>query len=162
MSDTLKLNLKNCYGIGKLEEKIEFKHKGYAIYAPNGVMKTSFAKTMMDISKAGAPSDLAFPERESVYEVFLNNDPIRPDEIFVVKSYDASYTSEEVSTLLANEGLKKKYESVHKEIGVAKKALEKKLRMASGFGEKSREKVESIIESIFGDEFFASRFIELL
>lgn len=41
MTDTLKLNLKNCYGIGKFEAEVEFKHKGYAIYAPNGVMKVS-------------------------------------------------------------------------------------------------------------------------
>lgn len=119
-------------------------------------MKTSFAKTMMDISKGDSPSDLAFPERESVYEVLLNDEPIKSDEIFVVKSYDASYTSEQVSTLLANEDLKNKYESVHKQIGVAKKELEKKLRLAAGFGEKSRENVERIVESIFGNEFFES------
>jgi hypothetical protein len=41
MVDKLRLNLKNCYGITKLEAEIEFKHKGYAIYAPNGVMRTS-------------------------------------------------------------------------------------------------------------------------
>lgn len=156
MAEKLKLNLKNCYGIGRLEEEIEFQQKGHAIYAPNGVMKTSFAKTMMDISKKEAPSDLAFPERESVCEILLNDEPIRPDEIFVVKSYDASYTSEGVSTLLANEDLKKKYESVYKEIGMAKENFEKKLRIASGFGEKSREDVGHIVKNIFGSELFDS------
>ena len=46
MVDKIKLNLESCYGIGKLE----CKHKGYAIYAPNGVMKTSLAKTMIALS----------------------------------------------------------------------------------------------------------------
>ena len=49
MTDKLKINLENCYGIGKLDVELTFKHKGYAIYAPNGVMKTSFAKiTIVD------------------------------------------------------------------------------------------------------------------
>ena len=111
MTDKLKLNLKNCYGIGKLEAELEFKHKGFAIYAPNGVMKTSLAKTMMDMSKGDEPKDLAFPERESVFEVNINDQPIKQDEIFVVKSYDENYSSGEVSTLLANDDLKKKYQT---------------------------------------------------
>jgi ABC-type branched-subunit amino acid transport system ATPase component len=55
MTDVLKLNLQHCYGIVKLEAELEFTHKGFAIYAPNGVMKTSFAKTMMDLSKGASP-----------------------------------------------------------------------------------------------------------
>ena len=37
VTDKLKINLRYCYGIGKLEAELEFKHKGFAIYAPNGV-----------------------------------------------------------------------------------------------------------------------------
>lgn len=154
MSDTLSLNLENCYGIGKLEVELEFKHKGYAIYAPNGVMKTSLAKTMMDLSKGNEPSDLAFPARNSIFEVALNGETLNKEEIFVVESYDQNYSSGEVSTLLANADLKKKYEEVHKEIGIAKKALDKKLRLLSGYGERSREKVDAIIEEIFGDSYY--------
>ena len=73
MPDKIKLNLENCYGIGKLEEELEFKHKGYAIYAPNGVMKTSFAKTMIALSKGNNPEDLAFPERNTICEVTWND-----------------------------------------------------------------------------------------
>lgn len=154
MVDTLNLNLENCYGIGKLEVEIEFKHKGYAIYAPNGVMKTSLAKTMMDLSKGLAPSDLAFPERNSIFEVALNGEPLKKEEIFVVNSYDENYSSNEVSTLLANAELREKYEAVHKEIGAAKKDLDKKLRSLSGYGEKSRENLDTIIEGIFGESYY--------
>lgn len=154
MVDTLSLNLENCYGIGKLEVELKFKHKGFAIYAPNGVMKTSFAKTMMDLSKGNDPSDLAFPERNSVFEVALNGTALEKEEIFVVESYDESYSSNEVSTLLANAELRERYESVHNEIGVAKKDLDKKLRSLSGYGEKSRENVGEIIEDIFGDSYY--------
>ncbi len=154
MVDTLSLNLKNCYGIGKLEVELEFKHKGYAIYAPNGVMKTSFAKTMLDISKGEQPSDLAFPDRDSICDVKLNEEPIKQEDIFVVRPYDEKYSPEGVSTLLANDDLKKRYEEVHKDIGEAKKDLDKKLRSLSGFGDRSRENIDSIIEGIFDGKYY--------
>lgn len=152
MADTLNINLEYCYGIRKLEAELEFTHKGYAIYAPNGVMKTSFAKTMLDLSKGKEPSDLVFPERNSIFEVTMNNDPIEPESIFVVKSYDEDYSSDEVSTLLANADLKKKYEGVHKDIGNAKNDLDKKLRGLSGLG--ARENLDPLIEDIFGCQYY--------
>ena len=154
MVDKLSLNLENCYGIKKLKAEIEFKHKGYAIYAPNGVMKTSFAKTMLDLSKGDRPSDLVFPDRTSICDVELNGEKINKDEIFVVKSYDEHYSPEGASTLLANDDLKKRYEKVHKAIGEAKKNLDKKLRSLAGFGDKSREDLDPIIEEIFGKQYY--------
>ncbi len=154
MTDVLKLNLRNCYGINKLEAELEFNHKGFAIYAPNGVMKTSFARTMMDLSKGASPSDLAFPDRSSKFEVSLNDQPIASDEIFVVQSYDEKYASSEVSTLLANSDLKQRYEDVHRLIGEAKKEVDKSLRGSAGFGERSRENLDPIIEEIFGNDYY--------
>lgn len=48
-----KLNLKfeNCYGIKKLEQEFNFSDfKTTVIYAGNGIMKTSFAKTFNDLA----------------------------------------------------------------------------------------------------------------
>lgn len=154
MPDVLSLELTNCYGIREFKEELEFKHKGLAIYAPNGVMKTSFANTMMDLSIGKEPSDHAFPDRESRCDVKLNGETINEDEIFVVKSYDEGYPSDEVSTLLANESLKKRYEKVHKDIALAKKELETNLRILAGYGEKSREKIDPIIEDVFEDQYY--------
>lgn len=154
MTDVLKLNLRYCYGIGKLEAELEFNHKGFAIYAPNGVMKTSFAKTMTDLSKGQTPSDLAFPDRDSVFEVSLNDEALVKDEIFVVQSYDEKYASGEVSTLLANSELKQRYEDVHRSIGEAKKEVDKSLKGSSGFGEKSRENIDPIIKEVFGNDYY--------
>ena len=154
MTDKLKLNLRYCYGISKLEAELEFRHKGYAIYAPNGVMKTSIAKTLSDLSDGNTPQDLHFPDRESIYEVTLNGEALSGDEIFVVESYDAKFTSGQVSTLLANSELRKKYEDVHKSIGEAKKALDKALRRAAGFSEKSRVDIDPIIERLFNESYY--------
>ena len=121
MSDKLKLDLKYCYGIRKLDAELEFKHKGYAIYAPNGVMKTSFAKTMIDLSEGNEPKDLHFPDRDSTCVVTLNDKEIKSEEIFVVKPYDDKFSSNQISTLLANVDLRKRYEKVYQSIGEAKK-----------------------------------------
>ena len=51
----LKLDLENCYGIRKLKAEFDFaKSKAYAIYAPNGAMKSSLAKTFQDIERRQA------------------------------------------------------------------------------------------------------------
>ena len=154
MIDTLKIKLKWCYGIRHLNEELEFKHKGYAIYAPNGVMKTSLAKTMMDLSAGKAPQDLHFPDREPTCVITLNDEPLKKEEIFVVKSYDDKFSSSQVSTLLANADLRSKYEEIHRSIGEAKKALDKALRNSAGFGERSRENLDSIIEDVLGGSYY--------
>jgi hypothetical protein len=154
MSDKLKLNLRFCYGIKRLEAELEFKHKGYAIYAPNGVMKTSFAKTMMDLSQGNKPKDLHFPDRESISEVALNGEALRKEEIFVVHSYDDKFASNQVSTLLANFALRTQYEEIHRSIGESKKQLDKALKRISGLGEKSRENIDPIIEEVFGGNYY--------
>lgn len=42
----LKVELENCYGIQKLNMQIDYSNKNVAIiYAPNGTMKSSLAKT---------------------------------------------------------------------------------------------------------------------
>lgn len=50
--NTLKIDLENCFGIGKLCHTFDFSRNSISlIYAPNGTMKTSFAKTFDVISK---------------------------------------------------------------------------------------------------------------
>lgn len=54
----LLVRLENCYGIGKLEHTFEFdKNHTYSIYAPNGVMKTSFANTFKRLSENKEPEE---------------------------------------------------------------------------------------------------------
>ena len=154
MADKLKFNLRYCYGITKFEAELEFKHRGFAIYAPNGVMKTSLAKTMMDISNGKTPKDLHFPEREPIFEVTLNGEAIKKEEIFVVRSYDEKFASDQIATLLADAGLRKRYEEIHRSIGEAQKSLDKSLKRQAGFGERSRENIELIVESLFGGSYY--------
>lgn len=62
----LSVELKNCYGISELDHEFDFNiTSGYAIYAPNGFMKTSFSKTFDDLANGRDTKDLIFPDRVS-------------------------------------------------------------------------------------------------
>ena len=48
----LKIAFQNCYGIENLEHTFDFTSgRSFIVYAPNGMMKSSFAKTFQDFSK---------------------------------------------------------------------------------------------------------------
>ena len=60
----LNVDLENCYGIKKLQAQFDFsQQKAYAIYAPNGAMKSSLAETFKDVADATASKDRIFPTR---------------------------------------------------------------------------------------------------
>lgn len=46
----LTVDIQNCYGIKKLVHKFDFsKMRAYALYAPNGAMKSSLAQVFQDV-----------------------------------------------------------------------------------------------------------------
>ena len=132
----LSVDLKNCYGISELVYEFDFNinsTKGYAIYAPNGFMKTSFSKTFDDLAKGRETKDLIFPDRKSIRIIKdgAGND-IGADSVFVVEPYNADFASEKTSLLLVNSEVKQKYDDALKEIKDKQDALVVKLRQLSG------------------------------
>lgn len=62
--DKLNLNFSNCFGIKNLKYTFDWaKHPNYIIYASNGMMKTSFAKTFQCISNGKKPTDEIFGKK---------------------------------------------------------------------------------------------------
>jgi hypothetical protein len=54
--DRVSVDLKYCYGIKDLKRDFDFsKVRAYAIYAPNGVMKSSLAETFQDAAREQSP-----------------------------------------------------------------------------------------------------------
>jgi uncharacterized membrane protein YheB (UPF0754 family) len=106
-------------------------HKTFSIYAKNGSMKTSFAKTFENISRNESVKDLVFPDRESSAEITFGGTAIN-QEILVINSYKERYESEKVSTLLVNKELQKEFKSIHKEIDKCKKTALTNLKKISG------------------------------
>lgn len=148
----IKFNFQNCYGIKNLSKELIFDKNTFTIYAPNGVMKTSFAKTLYDYSKDVETKDLVFPERKTVRDILVDDKPIDKNSVFVIESYNKNYNSEKISTLLANKNLKQKYEEIHKEINESIARLTKNLKQLSGLtGQK--DSIEDSISSIFKKEF---------
>lgn len=130
----ISIKIGNCYGIGRLEYKFEFNaQKAYSIYAPNGFMKTSFARTLADFSAGRQSSDLMFPSRISTREVIDGSgNPIPSSSVLVIESYNQSFQSDKTSLLLVNSHLKSKYENAVKSIDLAARNLFAELRQSSG------------------------------
>ncbi len=128
------IELENCYGIRKLVADFNFTQKStYAIYSPNGTMKTSFAKTLNDLSEGKESKDLIFSERETKRLIQDENGAeLSSEQIFVIEPYNQSYKSNKLSTLLVNKELKEQYELIHKNISDKKDSLVKELKPLTG------------------------------
>lgn len=132
----INLKLENCYGIKKLSHNFDFSDfRTAAIYAGNGIMKTSFAKTFNDLSIDKKPHDQLDDSLLSVFEVLdENNIQISPKDIIVIKPYseDAFNSEDKILTLLANKETRDSYLAIYKEIESLKKAILPSLKKISG------------------------------
>ncbi|HCB68828.1 MAG TPA: hypothetical protein DEP48_00560 [Persephonella sp.] len=143
----LKVKLENCYGIRKLDYEFNFENgRVFAIYAPNGTMKTSFAKTFKDYSEKKETKDLHFPHRETKVELKLNGEDLNRENVFVIESYNEDYASKSISVLLASKKLRANYDKIYKDFKDEKNILIKELSNISKVKPKD-------IENIFKEEF---------
>lgn len=130
----LKVSLENCYGIKKLDYEFDFTQKStYAIYAPNGIMKTSFAKTFLDLSNGQQSCDSIFKERNTKREIKDEAGvEINKEGVFVIVPYAQDFKSKSISTLLVNQTLREEYEKIHDEINEKRELLVSELKTLSG------------------------------
>ncbi|MFQ3491524.1 hypothetical protein HVX64_19825 [Citrobacter sp. RHB20-C16] len=158
----LSVDLKNCYGISELVHDFDFNiTKSYAIYAPNGFMKTSFSKTFDDLANGRETKDVIFPNRESGRSIKdeAGND-ITADAVFVVEPYNADFSSTKSSLLLVNSIVKQKYDDALKNIADKQSALFAKLKQLSGLTGRAVTPETEILKC-FGKKTFAE-FMESL
>jgi hypothetical protein len=128
------VNLKNCYGIGEVSCAFDFNRAPvHAVYAPNGFMKTSFARTLSDLSRNEDSRDQMFPTRVSVREVTDESGAsLSAEHVLVVPPYEESYQPKNVSTLLVEASLKAEYEAAVAAVEQRKGALLGALKARSG------------------------------
>jgi hypothetical protein len=150
--NNLKLSLENCYGINKLDCDFDFsKGKSFVIYAPNGVMKTSFANTFIDLSKGERPKE-RLHGNSPVCTAQINNAPVNANEIFVIKSYQDKYSPDEsITTLLVDDASKTEYDMIYSDILKKKNALIVKLNKTSGV---KKDDLENVILNDFKEKDF--------
>ena len=147
------INMTNCYGISELNYRFDFTEDNvYTIYARNGLMKTSFAKTMRKIqdNKIDDIRDEIFDIQGSVnIECDNGESDINCNDIFVIKSYESYYESNSISALLVDEDLKKQIKDMLKTKDKFLKALDKKSGLKvvkSSLGKKIYELEDAIIK----------------
>lgn len=147
--DKAKLRMEHCYGIPSLEHEFDFSNNNMPVvlYAPNGMMKTSLAKSVHDYINGKTPSDKMFPDKESSFELVDEEEtPLSSDSIFVIDSINEKYQSSRISTLLASEALKAQYDEIFESIGKKREDILKKLKKHSGLS----KDIDKIFSSDFG------------
>lgn len=154
--EKMNVALKNCHGIRELDAAFSFeKGNAVAVYAPNGTMKTSFARTFKDLAGGQGTADHMFPTRETERSVTdENGDDLDPSDVVVVLSYDEELgPTESTSTLLVNPELRKEYEGLQVDLLDARDELVAALKTQSG----TKQDVASALSRVFtqqNDRFF--------
>jgi len=152
------VDLENCYGIKKLQAQFDFSQENvYAIYAPNGAMKSCLAQTFKDVVDATASRDRIFPARKSIRKITDENGvELAKESVLVVIPYSEAFGhTEKTSTLLVDAKLRKEYEQLHVDIDKSEELLLKALKEQSH----SKKDLEKEISSTFtksDDEFYVA------
>lgn len=130
----LNIDLKNCYGISELTHCFDYTaSSSYAIYAPNGFMKTSLSKTFDDHAKGRESVDLIFTDRASSRAITdAAGASVAPGSIFVIEPYNQEFSSDRTSLLLVNNMIKQQYDDALKQISEKLTTLFTKLKQLSG------------------------------
>lgn len=137
----VKLSFENCYGIKKLTADLDFSFKNVVvIYAPNGVMKTSFLKTMADVEN---PKEEIY-KRPSVCSIKdEEGNIIGQENIFTVGSLNENYVVKNESMLLVNKELRKEYDDIYSDIEDKKNEILKQIKVLAGFTTRDIKVIEN-------------------
>lgn len=134
--ENLSIKLENCYGIGKFEQEFDFSGTNtIVIYAPNGTMKSSFARTFEDFAKDDkreAPKDRVYPDRKTTYKILSDGQQINKGAIFVVNTEDNTFdATDKISSFIARKELKQRYDLIYSELDKSKSEFLIKLKKIS-------------------------------
>lgn len=153
--NSLTIDLEHCYGIKKLQENLDFGNGSVqAVYAPNGMMKTSLANTFRDLSQGSKSVDRIWSDRETRRIIVdENGDELMPETIFVIEPYRPDYHSDRISTLMVNDKLRMRYEEIHKEIDAKTEDLVKVLKPLTGIKDGIKEQFAQSI-ALDSNDFF--------
>lgn len=153
--DTLTVELENCYGIRSLSCEFDFKDRApsgkpaaraYAIYAPNGSMKSSFAKTFDQLGQGQNPSEERH-QRKSGWNVEADGTSLPAESIYVLKAeLDLKSEIPAVTDLLVRPDQKERYDALVVDLDKRRKKAIAGLNRISGLAQK---KIEEELPSIF-------------
>ncbi|AYM94905.1 hypothetical protein EAG14_00885 [Acidovorax sp. 1608163] len=152
----LAIKFKNCYGIQSLEHEFDFGNgkpgnKAFAVYAPNGLMKTSFTRTFEKLAVGSAAVEERY-NRASISEARMDGAQMPKESIYVLKSeIDIQDDSPALTDILVNPENKSRYDAILIDIDKQKTMLIASLQKASGVPKKDIEK--TLLDDIGFHEF---------
>ena len=159
--DQIYFNLSNCHGIKQFTGDFNFtknRNKNSninLIYATNGTMKTSFAKTLRDIGDGVEPLNLISNEKPE-YLIKITEDgntfELTPEDvkerIFVIESIKEDFSFQNTAPLISNKQSRKKYSETFKELLESKKVFLKNLKKITGVSLPAKSNKEKELEKI--------------
>ena len=167
----INLNLEHCFGITKLSQELTFEGENTVlIYAPNGLMKTSLAKTLQlyGQDKVDKVKDVVADVAGNIDIKDEQGNVILPTSIYVSNCEEAdSETPKNITSFLADTLLKEQYDKILKNLSEKQKALFKDIsdhaRSTDVFSEFIRtfcegkqslfySKFEDVMAEVSGDE----------
>lgn len=123
----IKLSLEHCFGIAKLSQELTFEGENVVlIYAPNGLMKTSFAKTLQlyGQGKADKVKDVVADVAGNIDIKDEHDNVILPASIYVSNCEEPdSDTPKNITSFLADSVLKQQYDNILRNLSEQQKAL---------------------------------------
>ena len=137
--EKVKVDLWLCSGIRELSHEFNFsKSNAVVIYAPNGTMKTSFARTMAyvaDSRQKGIRGRLKRNGEEGKAEILFDGLPVankKEPRIFVVNGEDFVDVGNSVANILADSSQHRAYSDTRRKLQVAYDELLRQLKVVSG------------------------------
>jgi len=164
----LRVNLENCYGISKLNHDFDFsEYNSQLIYAPNGVMKSSFTKVFdaYQHDKKADIRDRIFVNKNPKHEITVDGNDIDLKMIFVIKPFEDSFHSENISEILLKEEYKKEYEKIVLDLKLSKRDFMSKMVGYFKYIQQTGDSLDSgdmkIINHISGPDEIERLFVDL-
>lgn len=146
----LKLDLENCYGIKQMNETIDYSNNNVAIiYAPNGTMKSSLAKTFEAIRDDRQVEEKIYGFKSSCSISDEDNVAISKEQIIVINPFDEN-AYEGQGLLMANEPLRKAYLNIHDSIESKKESLYSKIKEKFGYSNRNNFDVKNTMLNDWG------------
>lgn len=133
--EKLIVKMEYCHGIKKLDQKFDLKQTNI-VYSANGIMKTSFAKSIIDYKEGIYPSDKLFPTLPSEFK--FNDEsfnPIDSDSLIVAtnEDYIDKYADAAMTNLLVNSKLKERFNSLYNPLQTRLLDIDNMLNKLYGF-----------------------------
>lgn len=143
--DELRLKLENCYGIQRMNTVIDYSNNNVAvIYAPNGTMKSSLAKTFEAVRDDKPVEEKVFGFTSSCDISDEKDIKVSGDKVIVINPFDEN-AYENQGLLMANEELRQKYLYIHKSIEDKKQYLYDQLKGKLKYSSRSSFDVKNVM-----------------